>query len=215
MKKKENLNNINEHKLANSLAQSNKDALRQQLDVYKKEKDILLALSNDITRVRDKNDLVKILSSRLKSYFYFTHAVISLIDKQKGTYFPFLMDRESMHIKHRSELPALLKMNFIIDDPFIGKVATSEVPVSFLLDEIINEPGIPAFLKVNYECGIKKALIAKLQNQMETIGFVLVYSDRVDSFPAEFINILNGVAPHLSNAVSNVIMNEDLLVKEK
>ena len=114
------------------------NTLDEQLNVYKKEKDILLSLSNDITKAREKHDLVKIMSTRLKEYFYFTHAVISLIDKQKGTYFPFLMDRESMHIKHRSELPSLLKMNFPIDDPFLDKAADSDAPVSFLLDEIIN-----------------------------------------------------------------------------
>ena len=194
---------------------SNTHTLGQQLDAYKKEKEILLALSNDITKAREKHDLVKIISSRLKEYFYFTHAVISLIDKQKGTYYPFLMDRESMHIKHRSELPSLLKMNFPVDDPFLGKVADSEVPVSFLLDEIIDEPGLPAFLKVNYEYGIKKAMIAILKNKMETIGFVLVYSDQTDSFPDDFKNILHGIVPHLSNAVSNVIINEELLSKEK
>ena len=215
LKKVGNLEKDKIKKLTSHPTHSPENALGQQLDAYKKEKDILLELSNDITRVREKNDLVKVFSSRLKTYFYFTHAVISLIDKQKGTYFPFLMDRESMHIKHRGELPSLLKMNFPVDDPFLGKVAGTEIPVAFLLDEIINEPGIPPFLKVNYECGIRKAMIAKLKDKMETIGYVLVYSDRTDSFPEEFINTLLGIAPHLSNAVANIIVNEQLLGKEK
>lgn len=215
MGKKEHLEETKERKPQAVPNESKVNPLRMQLDVYKKEKEILLALSDDITRARDKNDLVKVLSSRLKEYFYFTHAVISLIDKQTGTYYPYLMDRESMHIKHRIELPSLLKMNFAIDDPFISKVAKSEVPVSFLLEEIINQPGVPAFLKVNYDCGIRKAMIAKLKSKMETIGFVLVYSDQTDSFPDDFKNILLAIAPHLSNAVSNVIINEELHSKEK
>jgi formate hydrogenlyase transcriptional activator len=215
LKKIENEENKKVKRLQNPPGESDVNTLHGELTAYKKEKDILLALSNDITKAREKHDLVTIMSSRLKEYFYFTHAVISLIDKQKGTYYPFLMDKESMHIKHRSELPSLLKMNFPIDDPFLGKVADSELPVSFLLDEIINEPGIPAFLKINYECGIKKAMITKLKNKMEIIGFVLVYSDQINSFPEDFKNILHGIAPHLSNAVSNVIINEELLSKEK
>jgi formate hydrogenlyase transcriptional activator len=191
------------------------DVLRQQLNAYKKEKEILLALSDDITKAREKSDLVRVLSSRLKAYFYFTHAVISLIDKQKGTYFPFLLDRASMQIKHRSELPSLLKMNFPIGDPFIRKIAESEVPVSFLLDEIINEPGIPAFLKVNYDCGIKKAMIGRLKDKTDTVGFIFIYSDRTDSFPDDFINIIHGIAPHLSNAVANIITNEEIVEKDK
>ncbi len=189
--------------------------LREQLMLYKREKEILLTLSNDITRVRDKNDLVRVFSSRLKQYFYFTHAVISLINQQKRTYYPFLMDRGSMHIRHRSELPSLLKMQFVIDDPFISQVADPDMSASFLLDDIISKPGVPAFLKVNYECGIRKAMIVKLKSKMETIGHVLLYSDKTDSFPDDFKSILEGIAPHLSNAVANIIINEEISEKDK
>jgi len=35
------------------------------------ERKVLLDLGNDITKVRDKNDLITLFSKRLKSYFYF------------------------------------------------------------------------------------------------------------------------------------------------
>lgn len=210
---------IKEDKNSRKLAEKNGGSpaylLQEQLALYQKEKDLLLTLSNDITKVREKNDLIKVFSSRLKDYFYFTHTVISLIDKQNGTYFPFLIDKESMQIRHRSELPSLLKMQFKIDDPFLSRVADSEVSASVLLDDIINEPGIPAFLRVNYECGIKKAMIVKLKSKMDTIGHVLMYSDRTDSFPDDFKNVLEGIAPHLSNAVTNIIINGELADKDR
>lgn len=215
MKKAEAKGNLNNRQPQKDDGKGSLFLLQQQIQRYKKENDILLNLSNAITMVRHKNDLVKVFSSTLKEYFYFTHAVISLINKQKGTYFPFLIDKESMHIKHRKELPSLLKMDFVIEDPFIHKAADSEAPVAFLLEEIINKPGVPAFLKVNYECGIKKAMIVKLKNKNEIIGFVFVYSDETDSFPDEFRNILYGIAPHLSNAVANIIINEEIVEKDK
>ncbi|GAB3018908.1 hypothetical protein GCM10027051_24960 [Niabella terrae] len=178
------------------------------------ERTILLNLSNDITRVRGKDDLVKVFSSRLKEYFYFTHVVISLIDNEKGTYYPFLIDRESMPIRHRNELPSLLQMQFVIDDPFLGQLKEEKTTAAFLLESIIDEAGIPAFLKVNYECGVKKAMIVRLKNKMETIGHVLMYSDRTDSFPKAFENVLEGIAPHLSNAVANIIINLEMEERE-
>ncbi len=202
-------------KPGNRVEHSPGSPVRQHTAAFEREKNILLALSNDITRVREKNDLIRIFASNLKEYFYFTHAVISLIDQQNGIYYPFLLDRSSMQIRHRSELPSLLKMQFSVNDPFIGKVAHSEAPVSFMVDEIVNEPGIPAFLKVNYECGIQTAMIAKLKSKMETIGFVFIYSDRTDSFPDEFKNILQLIAPHLSNAVANIIINEEIVQREE
>src|ERR1700754_4271523 len=183
------------------------EMLHKQIDYYENEKDILQTLSSDITRARMKTDLIKVFSSRLKGFFYFTHAVVSLIDQRTQTYYPFLLDKEALHIKHRAELPSLLATRFFLGDPFISQVEGSEVPVAFLLDDIMNKQGVPAFIKVNYECGIRKAMIAPLKSKMETIGFVFLYSDRTDSFSYGFQSILRRISPQLSSAVSNIIIN--------
>jgi transcriptional regulator with GAF, ATPase, and Fis domain len=190
------------------------EILQKQIDCYEKEKDILQALSNDIIRARLKTDLIKVFSSRLKGFYYFTHAVVSLIDPRDQTYYPFLLDKEALHIKHRAELPSLLATRFFLGDPFISRVAGSEVPVVFLLDDIMSKPGVPSFIKVNYECGIRKVMIAPLKSKMETIGFVFIYSDRTDSFSNEFQSVLRRISPQLSSAVSNIIINEEIKFNE-
>src|SRR5215475_5334069 len=63
--------------------------------VLEQERKILLDLANDITIVRDKDDLLALFSKRIKSLFYFTHAIITLIDKKDETYFPFLLDHQN------------------------------------------------------------------------------------------------------------------------
>ncbi|HTE24986.1 sigma 54-interacting transcriptional regulator [Flavitalea sp.] len=214
MKKVGNSENKKNHQAKSPSDQSYINTLQGKLDAYEKEKSILLALSNDITKVREKDDLINLFSSRLKGLYYFTHAVVSLIDKQSQTYYPFLINPEALPIKHQKELPSLLRMRFPMTDPFILQVLDSERPVSFLLEEIIDKPGIPAFIKVNYECGIRKAMVAILKNKMESIGYVIIYSDRMDSFPDDFNRVLYGIVPHLSNAVSNIIINEEIRYKE-
>jgi transcriptional regulator with GAF, ATPase, and Fis domain len=185
-----------------------------QLETYKYEKDILLDLSDAIIKVREKSDLIKVFSSELKNLFYFTHAVISLINKQDNTYYPFLLDTKALHIRHRAELPSLLAKQYFLDDPFIDMVASAESPVSFLIDDIMEKPGIPGFLRVNYETGIKEAMIAKLTNKMETIGYVFIYSDKEKSFSDSFRNIIQAISPLLSSAVSNIIINDDIKNRE-
>lgn len=73
-------------------AKTKKELLQRQSDNCKQERDIFLDLSDSIIRVRDKNDLIKVLASKLRSLFYFTQAVISLIDKKNKTCYPFLYD---------------------------------------------------------------------------------------------------------------------------
>ncbi|MEH6680271.1 MAG: sigma 54-interacting transcriptional regulator [Sediminicola sp.] len=204
-----------EQSMTGNLEKITIESLHLQLSNCHKEREILLSLSDDITKVRQKSDLIKIFSSRLKGFFYFTHAVISLIDHKQNSYYPFLIDKEALHIKHRNELPSLLKTQYSINDPFIGQTNETDVPVSFLLDGLIDKPEVPAFLKINYECGIKMAMIAKLKSRMETFGYVFFYSDRTDSFPEAFKNVVHGIAPHLSNAVINVINNDEISQKER
>lgn len=63
-------------------------------------------------------------------------------------------------------------MIFIIDDFFMDNVADYKVPVSFLLDGIIKEPGLQAFLKVNYDCGIRKDIVFLLAKRGINKGFL-------------------------------------------
>ncbi|HEX5551772.1 MAG TPA: sigma 54-interacting transcriptional regulator [Chitinophagaceae bacterium] len=197
-----------------AVAKKKMKLLEEQLANHEKEKGLLLDLSDVIIKVREKDDLIKVFASTLKGLFYFTHAVISLIDQKNKTYYPFLLDIEALPIRHRKELPSLLAKQYFLDDPFIEMVSVSETPVSFTLEDIIDKPGVPGFVKVNYETGIKEAMIARLNNKMETIGFVFIYSDRESSFSDTFKNILYAIAPLLSNAVANISINDEIKNEE-
>ncbi|MGF7039826.1 sigma 54-interacting transcriptional regulator [Mucilaginibacter lappiensis] len=184
------------------------DYLLKQIDAYEQEQDLLFALSTDITKVREKDDLIRLFSSRLRGMFYFLHSIVMLVDQQNKTFKPFLLNPDSSPITDHPLYPEIVKMVYPIDVPVIRDVLNSEGPITFLLDEIIKTPGIPPFIKVNYERDIKEMMITPLRSQTEVMGFILVYSNRTDSFTNEFKQILNGIAPQLSSAISNIIINE-------
>src|SRR5690606_34610527 len=69
--------------------------LHEQLENHEREKLVLLDLSNQIARVKDKRDFVEALSSRLKRLFYFTHLAIAEVDKTGKFYQTFLVDPSS------------------------------------------------------------------------------------------------------------------------
>ncbi len=179
------------------------------------ERRILLDLGNDLTRVRDKNDLIALFSNRLKGLFYFTHALVSLIDYKDETYGAFLFDIETSPIRSHPGYQSLFNTRFSLNEPFIKMALAAKEPISFLLEDVMDQPLSPRYLKVNYEGGIREILMTKLQNAEKPIGFFYVYSDKVGSFTNEFRSIMNGIAPQLSSAVTNIIKNEDVLNKEK
>src|SRR6185295_17130064 len=126
------------HSKPNHPVQGEINTLKQRLDTLEKERTILLALSNDITKVREKDDLVKIFSSRLKGFFYFSHAVISLVDHQKNIFYPSLMDAKTHPIKDKDIFNSLLAMRYPFTDPVFKKILDLESPQTFLLDEVLD-----------------------------------------------------------------------------
>ncbi|RYG02911.1 MAG: hypothetical protein EOO02_09540 [Chitinophagaceae bacterium] len=69
------------------------DNLLEQINLYEREKHILLALGDDITKVRQKTDLITLFSKRIKGLFHFTHSIVSLIDEGRNAYSPFCLTR--------------------------------------------------------------------------------------------------------------------------
>jgi formate hydrogenlyase transcriptional activator len=209
---KENLKN---YKPKKSNGDTTLNLLQQQVAHYKKENDILLALSDDITRVREKNDLLFLFNKRIRGLFYLTHTIVTLIDHKDETYIPFLLDNESSPIRSHGSGLELLHSRFSLNEPFIQAVLHAEEPMSFLLENVIDQPESPAFLRVNFENGIREILITRLMKEGKPMGFIHIYSDRPGSFSNEFRTVMKGIAPQLSGAVSNIIKNEEILNNEK
>ncbi len=179
------------------------------------ERRILLELGNDFTRVRDKNDLITLFKKRIKELFYFTHTIITLIDYKDETYVPFLLDNEGATIRSHPKCQEMGKSHFPLNEQFIQAVLQTDEPVSFLLNDIMDKPQSPTFLRVNYEKGVREILTTRFMKEGKPMGFIHIYSDKPGSFSNEFRSIIKGIIPQLSSAVSNIIKNEELFDKEK
>lgn len=183
-------------------------------EFLEKQRKILLDLSDDITQIREKNDLITLFSSRIRSLFYFKHTIVTLIDKSHESYRPFLLDPASSPITKSPEYDGLVDSDFPLHEPFIQAVLAAGKPTWFKMEDIMDAPESPQFLRVNYDGGIREILMTPLKSKMETIGFLHMYTDRPGSFTEEFKSIIEGIAPQISSAVTNIIKNEQILEKE-
>lgn len=183
--------------------------------ILERERKTLLELGNDITRVREKNDLLILFKKRIKGLFYFTHTIVTLIDYKDETYVPFLLDNDGSPIRSHARYQEMVQSRFSLNEPFIRAVLQSDDPISFLLEDIMDQPKSPTFLRVNYEKGVREILMTRLMKEEKPMGFIHIYNDKPGSFTTEFRNVIKGIAPQLSSAVSNIIKNEEILKKEK
>jgi len=183
-------------------------------DFLKNERQILLELGKDLTKVKEKNDLITVFSKRIKSLFYFTHTIITLVDEKDDTYWPFLLNTNESPVREHSLYDQLVRSKFKLSEPFIESVIANDGPKLFNLKDVMDLPDSPGFLKFNYEGGIRETLITTLWNAEKPIGFLHIYSDKKDGFTPLFKGIIKGIMPQLSIAVSNIIIYEKLQKKE-
>lgn len=178
------------------------------------ESRILLELARDITKVRVKDDLILLFSKKVKSLFYFTHTIVTLIDKKDETYWPFLLNTVDSPIRNHPYYEQLVKGHDTLKEPFIKSVIASDGPALFVMEDVMDLPDSPRFLKVNYEGGTRALLMTTLWDADGPIGFLHIYTDKPESFRPEFKSILKNIAPQLSGAVLNIIKNEQIIEKE-
>jgi hypothetical protein len=183
--------------------------------VLEQERKMLLGLGNDITNVRDRDDLLFLFSRRIKSLFYFTHTIVTLIDASDETYTPFLLDHKNSPIRNHALYPQLVNSHFPLNEPFIQAVLASEDPISFRLEDIMDKPQSPVFLRVKYEGGVREIWMTRLIREGKPMGFIHIYTDRPGSFTPEFRSVIKGIAPQLSGCVANILKNEEIVNKER
>ena len=188
---------------------------RKRLNDLEQEKSFLLALCNDITKVRQKNDLIALFKSKIKDKFYFTHIIITLVDRADETFTPFLSDNEDSAIRKDPRYQEIMTSRFSMDNPIIKQVLGSEESCSFDMEAIMHLSGMPPFFKQHFEKGARKVLLTRLIKAGDTIGLIHIYSDKANSFTPFFKRVMKTMAPLLSSAVSNIIKNQELIQKEQ
>lgn len=195
--------------------EENQPDIRELLAHYIKEHALVLALSDDITKIRDKNDLIRLFKQRIKGLFHITHSIITLIDHKDESYVPFLLDNEGSPIRSHARYQEMVRTHFTLNEPFIKAVLASDEPRSFVLEEIMDLPTSPPFLRVNYEKGVREIMMTKLMKEGQPMGFIHTYTDKIGGFSSDFRSLMKSIAPQISNAVSNIIRNEEIISREK
>ena len=70
---------------ANKTTSPKNDVAKPSIAYYQKEREILLALGNDLTKVRDKNDLIRLFKEGIKGLYFITHTIVTTIDYKDDT----------------------------------------------------------------------------------------------------------------------------------
>jgi len=178
------------------------------------EKEMLLSISYDLGNIRNKNELLTFINTRLKNIFYFTHSSIAALNDDKKTFTVYLTDPHSRSRDH-PEYMEMITTKYLVKDSVFDTILNSSEPTVSDIEKNAKLPNAPHYSKVHYEAGLREAVSIPLQGEKRTFGVITFYSDVKNCFNTNTMNIIRGVASQVAIAVSNILAHEDVRQREK
>ncbi len=186
----------------------------EKITLREKEKETLLSISHEMARIRDKNDLLELINTKLKKLFYFTHSSISAITPDRKNFVVYLTDPNSRSRQH-GEFEVMISKPYPIKDQVFEHFIRTEGPTISDYEEVMKLDDPPFYTKIHYEAGMREAVSIPLQGEKEVWGVLHFYSDKKNTFTTNNVNIIKGVASQVAIAVSNILAIEDIAAREK
>jgi transcriptional regulator with GAF, ATPase, and Fis domain len=177
------------------------------------ERELLISLSIDIAAVRNNNELLQVITHKLKDLLMFSHTVISTINDDGNTVSAFLLDPDSKSKNHPTYQEAA-HYRYLMDDGFIDKTFASPKPVIFDLDRLSENQELSPYLQVNYESGIRQAVMTRFSKGEKKFGIWMIFFDRKININNNKLSLIQGLTNQISVAVSNIMANEEINRRE-
>lgn len=186
------------------------EALQKQLT----EQNTLLAISNAIAKVKDRNGLLHIINSKLKELFHFTHSIILQLTADKQHLEVFIVDPNS-HSRSYPDYERIVFNKVPVNDTVIDVALASPTPMLFNIDERFNQGNAPEYFKMHYNTGIRETVITPLRLAGTPLGVIAFYSDKHGSFHQNARDLILTISYHLSTAMANILYHEDILHRDR
>jgi transcriptional regulator with GAF, ATPase, and Fis domain len=171
------------------------------------QRDILLSLSTDIARVKSQDQLIGVISERLKIPLGFEHISVCLLDKTGKSFSIFLFDPESRSREHPGY--SLLKgRQFPLKDGITEQILLESGPKAFDLDKL--EGRLPPYLSMNKPYGIKQVVAQRINGESGAAGFLLMFYQQPLHMRSSTATFISGVGDLVSIAVSNIIAHREV-----
>ena len=182
---------------------ANEEVLRQKQRVEQ-----LLTISQAITQIKDRKQLLKTIYQRIKPIF--PHNAFGLfVLNENGQYHYELIDAETLNYyppqvaieeqygaHHRYPHPGSPVENMMQQGPGL-----------FMVEDFMDYPQIP----IMYEAGLRQMIGGPLTYGGEAIGMLCFNSKQEDFYTEQDLPLFAAIAEQLSVAVSNVLANEEVL----
>ncbi|MBO9616898.1 MAG: sigma 54-interacting transcriptional regulator [Dyadobacter sp.] len=172
------------------------------------EKSFLLAFSNEISRVRTKEDLKNAVFKVFGRVRNTRLALINLIGDDNFTLKPFMYG-QALFENAAGQLDALLKASGNIQEPLPARILASEDRVILKLEEELKTCPDNPFVLLWAQTRLPYMFAAPLRSAQADLGTLWLLTDNLKS------ELLQGICSQISTAIANIQANEKILAYKR
>ncbi|HEX8023516.1 sigma 54-interacting transcriptional regulator [Mucilaginibacter sp.] len=185
-------------------------AINQAIKQKETEAGSLLKLSYDISTIRNKKDLVRVINTDLRKIFDFESILIFMLNGEydQGS---FILSSEPGHNAAKPDGPSNINQNTL---NCLSKVLQTEGAQVFDMEQLYYQETSPEYVKQEFKNGIKEKVAVSLKDGDNYLGVFCVNSSVKGGYTDHDLELIKGVAYQISTAVSNIIANEEISRRE-
>ena len=177
----------------------------EETKLIEEERNLLLALGDALTKVRNKKDLADVMQDQFRRLFPSGNIVICVVDHEKQTHSIFLFVPETGRYLTPSAVTSAV---YPIDDGFYKQVQTEKNVRLFNIEELIRQKKVPDYIRYLFDNGIQEIAGIGLRAGHTSIGALFILCDRHQRLKPRQTIAMRIVSLHLSLAIANVLAKE-------
>lgn len=173
------------------------------------QNEILLSISNEIARIRGKEDMLHLIRYSLKKYLPFNDSFIMRYRKSTRTFWPYIFYAEDSR-SGNPDFPEQLNLEYTIED---DSILENNIPEVSDVDALLASGNKQvSFIK---KAGIKEFVTIRLVEGNELIGLFVLLSENKNAYTPDSLDLLTNICYPISIATANIIANEEIAQREE
>ncbi len=173
------------------------------------EKSALLAFSNDIASVRNKEHLSRILHAQFDKLHIIKEYCLHRINEDYSTHSSFIYDRDAFYAEHEN-FARVEHAKYPLTDGIFNRVLSSEAPLKINLAQAVKQPHVPEYVQFWHAIGLTEVVGVALRYGNEPIGVLFFQSGDLPHLLKNHYHLVKSVCAQISIAVANIIANEKI-----
>ncbi len=174
-----------------------------------KQREILLAISIELARIRGKDDMLRIIVDVLKPHISFDDCFIMRYDKDKKTCTTYIYHATERRLQNTA-FKNFLELEYPVLDDNIGD---ANYPVVYSVKELLPYGGEQIAFMDN--SGIKEFVVLKLVDGNELTGLCILLTEQLNAFREEDLDLLHRLSYQISVATTGIIAGENIARREE